>query len=381
MQTQLKTPEITGAIREAAQAQGFEAVGCTPLRESDHERLYREWLDRGLHGTMDYLEREDAVEARLRPERRWSEMRSAVVVAHHYVQGDGGDEGVEPDRGVVARYARGRDYHKVVKKKLLALLRDVESLLGRELPESRAYVDTGPILERELAQRAGIGWHGRNTMMIDPRRGSYFFIGSLLLPVELEYDEPFGADRCGTCSACVDACPTGALLGRDENGAPVMDATRCISYLTIENRGEIPEELRPAIGNRIYGCDICQAVCPWNSPNLVQITGERDYRSDWWQAQDRPERPTDLPSTESPSLMALMRMTREEWDLWTRGSALRRAGYTGFKRNVAVAIGNWLATLDEPPDEAVGVLEAALEDKEALVREHADWALRQVRRP
>ena len=379
MQTQLSLPDTTRAIREAALGLGFDAVGCTRLRESDHARLYRAWLDRGLHGSMEYLAREDAVEARLRPERRWPEMKSAVVVSHHYASGEPEDEGAGADRGVIARYARGRDYHKVVKKKLLKLLREVEAVVGRELPNSRAYVDTGPVLERELAQRAGLGWQGRNTMMIDPRRGSYFFLGSLLVPFELDHDEPFTADRCGTCSACVDACPTGALLGRDEDGAPVMDATRCISYLTIENRGEIPEELRPAIGNRIYGCDICQERCPWNTEKFVEIAKERDYRANWREAEDRPEVPTGLPGTESPSLIELMRMTREEWDRWTRGSAIRRAGYAGFKRNVAVAMGNWLASVDAVPDEALRVLRDALDEEKPLVREHAAWALEQAR--
>ncbi|HUH12480.1 MAG TPA: tRNA epoxyqueuosine(34) reductase QueG, partial [Longimicrobiales bacterium] len=181
---------------------------------------------------------------------------------------------------MIARYARGRDYHKVVKKKLLELLRWLEGEVGRELPLARAYVDTGPVLERELARRAGLGWFGRSTMLIHPRRGSYFFLGSLLTELELEPSAPFEADHCGTCNACVEACPTGALLGRDASGAPVIDATRCISYLTIEQKGPIPPELRPLMGNRVYGCDICQEVCPWNAPKFVQITAERDYRPD-----------------------------------------------------------------------------------------------------
>jgi epoxyqueuosine reductase len=241
-------------------------------------------------------------------------------------------------------------------------------------------VDTGPVLERELARRAGLGWFGRNTMLIDPRRGSYFFLGSLLLPIELEYDEPFDADRCGSCRACLDACPTGALLGRDVDGAPVMDARLCLSYLTIENRGPIPRELRPAIGNRIYGCDICQEVCPFNNKRFVQIAEESDYHPDWREAEDRPDVRSDLPSTESPSLVELMRMTMEEWDRWTRGSAIRRAGYAGLKRNVAVAMGNWLAAEAEPPEEALTVLRSALEDEDELVREHAAWALQQMGR-
>src|SRR5690606_16814557 len=227
-----------------------------------------------------------------------------------------------------------------MKKKLLELLTWIEGEVGRELPAARAYVDTGPVLERELARRAGFGWFGRNTMLIHPRSGSYFFIGTLLLELELEPDTPFEADRCGRCTACVTACPTGALLGRDATGAPVMDATRCISYLTIENRGPIPPELRPAIGNRIFGCDICQEVCPFNRkfsrPSSEPAFGPR--------GPDEPpagvERsPSDgwHPGTAAPSLIDLMSMDESGWEAFSRGSALRRAGRAGFRRNVAVA--------------------------------------------
>ncbi len=422
---------LTRALKEAAKEAGFEAVGATPIVASDHRAFYRWWLERGYHGTMDYLARDDAVAARVDPRTRWPELRSALVVAHHYFPDDPdahGNEGTPPHRGIIARYARGRDYHRVMKKKLLGLVRWLEEETGRPLPVARAYVDTGPVLERDLARRAGLGWQGKNTMLIDPKRGSWFFIGSLLLPFELTYDEPFEADRCGSCTACLDACPTGALLGRNEDGAPVLDATRCISYLTIENRGPIPEALRPGIGNRVYGCDICQEVCPWNSPRLVPINAEADYvprppvevdvrspsalrasasprsghsssrfedaadSSRAAEAWSAPQPSNHLPGTESPSLVELMRMTREEWDVWTRGSAIRRAGYAGFKRNVAVALGNWsatevaegnwLASVEEAPEvavlrDALAVLSDALENDEPLVREHAAWALGQ----
>lgn len=416
-----ETTRLADGIRRKARELGFEAVGITRLRPSDHAALYTEWIRRGYHGQMSYLARDDAVAARLGPRSRWPALKSAVVVAQHYSYSGSGsgsysgsgsgsysysgadsrslaeDEGAgsatvgDPSTGVIARYARGRDYHSVVKKKLLELLRWVETEEGRELPTARAYVDTGPILERELGQRAGLGWFGRNTMLIDPRRGSYFFLGSLLLPFELDYDEPFAADRCGSCTACLPACPTGALLGRDKNGAPIMDATRCISYLTIENQGPIPEALRPLMGNRVFGCDICQEACPWNAPKLLQATREPDYlprvpglSGDIDPSGSEPDpaelpRPPALarsgPPTDAPSLVELMRMTREEWDRWTRGSAIRRAGYAGLKRNVTVAMGNWLASVAEPPEGAVAVLREALEREEPLVREHAAWAL------
>lgn len=338
---------LTDRVRAEALRLGFDAVGITDVHPSDHAAFYREWLDKGRHGSMHYLERPDAVERRLHPERAWPGLRSAIVVAWSYPAG--ADDAEDRSQGVIARYARGRDYHRVMKPKLLALLRWLEQETGRRLEQARAYVDTGPVLEREFARRAGMGWFGRNTMLLHPRRGSYFFLGTLLVEVELEPDAPFETEHCGRCNACVEACPTGALLGRDANGAPVMDATRCISYLTIENRGPIPVELRPLIGNRIFGCDICQEVCPFNRK---------------------------LPSTasESASLVELLETALDDaaWDKYSRGSAMRRAGRAGFARNVCVGLGNAASP------EAIPVLMRALNDADPLVREHAAWALTQL---
>lgn len=378
---------LSARIKEQARRLGFDLVGIAPVRPSDHGEFYRRWLAEGRHGAMAYLAREDAVARRLDPQSAWPELRSAVVVGQSYYAGGGGGEketsgaaagggqrgriASDPSRGIIARYARGRDYHKVVKKKLLALLRWIEEEVGHELPAARAYVDTGPVLERELAQRAGLGWFGRNTMLIHPRGGSYFFLGSLLLELELEPDAPFAADRCGRCAACVAACPTGALLGRDANGAPVIDASRCIAYLTIELRGPIPRELRPGIGNRIFGCDVCQEVCPWNGPKFTQGRAAEGV-------DQAGEVGDDGGLEAAPRLVDLLAMTPEAWDAFSRGRAIRRAGYAGFRRNVAVALGNWLAGVDEPPAEAVAALVAALDDPEPLVRGHAAWALGRV---
>ena len=347
---------VEALIRDEAGRLGFDMVGIAPVGPSEHAAYYEAWLAAGNHGEMSYLSRADAVERRVRPQEAWPTLRSAVVVAlNYYVDGD---DSADPSKGIVARYARGRDYHKVMKSKLLRLLEFIELQVGRELPAARAYVDTGPVLERELARRAGLGWFGRNTMLVNPQRGSYFFIGTLLLELELAADAPFDAERCGTCSACVSACPTGALMGRNEDGAPMIDARRCISYLTIENRDAIPRELRPLIGNRIFGCDICQEVCPWNAPKFIALTRERDF--------------SERTGMDGRQLMELMSMDEAKWDEFSRGSPIRRAKRAGFLRNVAVALGNWGSA------EAVPVLTTALADDEPLVRAHAAWALGRI---
>jgi epoxyqueuosine reductase len=343
-------------VRAHARALGFALVGIAPPEPSGHLPFYRRWLAAGHHGEMAYLERADAVARRGDLRGTMATVRSVVVVGLEYLA-DETATAADPSTGVIARYARGRDYHKVLKAKLLALLASVGELVDGPV-SGRAYVDTGPLLERELGRRGGLGWFGRNTMLIHPRRGSWFFLGALLLDLELEPDEPFEGDHCGSCARCLEACPTGALLGRDDAGAPVMDATRCISYLTIEHRGPIPRELRPAIGNRIYGCDICQDVCPFNSPKFVQLTREPDFRA--------------RPTMSSPALTDLIAMDERAWDDISRGSAVRRAGRAGLLRNVAVALGNWRS------EEAVPALTRALDDSEPLVRGHAAWALGRI---
>jgi len=353
---------LASAIKAQAGRLGFELAGIAALGPSAHGVFYQKWLQEKRHGEMGYLERPDAVARRLNPQVELPALKSAIVVGLNYA-GVGADSGAgvgaDAGAGIIARYARGRDYHKVIKRKLLKLLQGIEETVGHPLPGARACVDTAPVLERELAQRAGLGWFGRNTMLINPRRGSYFFLGVLLTELELPADAPFEADHCGSCNACVQSCPTGALLGRDAQGAPVIDATRCISYLTIEQRGAIPRDLRPLIGNRIFGCDICQEVCPWNSPKFVPLT--RD-----------PEFGTSAPANGNKSLIELMGMDEAAWDEFSRGTAMRRARRTGFLRNVAVALGNWAAP------EAVPVLSGALNDAEPLVRGHAAWALGRI---
>ena len=351
---------LTTRLKEEARRLGFGLVGVATVEPSDHLDLYSRWVEDGRHGEMGYLAREDAVARRADLRGTLPSVQSAVVVGHEYFQEDPAGVPDDPARAVVARYARGRDYHNVIEKLLLKLHRWIESRTGGPVA-GRAYVDTGPILERELAMRAGLGWFGKNTMLIDPTRGSYFFLGILLLDLELDADAPFQEDHCGTCRSCLDACPTGALLGRDASGAPVMDATRCISYLTIEHRGPIPVELRPLMGNRVYGCDICQEVCPWNE-KFARPAEEEAYQAG--EGLDGPAL-VELADT-------LLRIDDEGFRELFRDSAITRAKRAGLLRNVCVALGNWGAA------EAVPVLVRALADGEELVRGHAAWALGRV---
>jgi epoxyqueuosine reductase len=406
--TQVRTsPRNPAGVKARLEAKagelGFSLVGVAAPDTSHHGDFYRAWLERGAHGDMSYLARPDAVARREDLRGTLPTVRSVVMVAHEYLT-EGDPDASDASIGLIARYARGRDYHKVVEKKLrllLAWLREAEGFAG----EGRAYVDTGPILERELAQRGGLGWFGKNTMLIHPRRGSWFFLGCLLLDLELAADEPVVADHCGRCTRCLDACPTGALLGRDESGAPRIDARRCISYLTIEHHGSIPRELRPLMGNRIYGCDICQEVCPFNikfaqpvdepafaargpgeAPAGVEAEGELADEGAGRGRKNRHGGPPHIesppdpraapwhPGTSSPSLPDLMATALDEasWDAFSRGSAIRRAGRAGFARNVAIGLGNWGSPA------AVPVLAAALADPEPLVRAHAAWALGRI---
>jgi epoxyqueuosine reductase len=352
--------DLTAALRRAAHEMGFSLVGVTPARASEHTAFYRGWIDAGRHGEMAYLARPDAVARRADLSLTMPEAVTCVVVAHEYMQEDPPGVPEDPSRAVIARYARGADYHDVLKGKLVDLLAWLDRRVEGGV-RGRPYVDTGPILERELARRAGLGWFGRNTMLIHPGRGSYFFLGVLLVDAPLAETQPFEEDRCGTCRACLDACPTGALLGRDTAGAPVIDARRCISYLTIELRGPIPRELRSAVGNRVFGCDICQEVCPWNE-QFARPAVEPAYRQ-------RAE-------TSAPSLVELATRlldTDEEGFRRMFGrSAIRRAKRAGLLRNVCVALGNWGGA------GAVAPLVRALGDAAPLVRGHAAWALGRI---
>lgn len=332
-------------IKAQAYGLGFDLVGLTTLGPVETAPHFDAWLSSGFAGDMDYLPR--WAEKRRDTRLPFPGVSSAIVVAMNY-------GGTQPS-GPVARYARGEDYHEVMVERLRELHRWLADSSGTAV-RGRAYVDTGPILERDLARRAGLGWFGKNTNLINPDLGSFFFIGALVVDLELVPDQPFDADRCGSCTRCLEACPTQALVADR-----VLDATRCISYLTIEHRGAIPHELRESLGQLLYGCDICQDVCPWN------VRFSRDLAVPALAPRE------SLAGKDARVLArALLAMTREEFAAAFRRSPMKRAKLRGLKRNAAVVLGNAGASDD------VSVLTAALEDPEPLVREHAAWALARI---
>jgi epoxyqueuosine reductase len=336
----LRSTALTGAVRARAEALGFDRVAIGPATPPEHGPAFERWLAAGYAGTMDYLAR--GRDARLDPQRLLPGARSVIAVALNY-QPASEVEGWTP----VARYARGRDYHDVMRPRLATLAAALPELAGPET-RARVCVDTSAVLERDLAARAGLGWIGKNTNLLDQGLGSFFFIGIVLTTAELVIDEPV-ADRCGTCTACLDACPTGAFAARY-----VLDARRCISYLTIEHRGPIDPDLRPAVVDWIFGCDVCQTVCPWN--RRAPTTREAAFENRG-------------PLEELERLLGL-----DDADFRTRfgGSAIRRAKRAGLVRNVALALGNRREVGAAP------TLARLRDDPDPGIRDAVAWALERV---
>ncbi|MFN8571461.1 MAG: tRNA epoxyqueuosine(34) reductase QueG [Gemmatimonadaceae bacterium] len=335
---------LAGRIKSQAYALGFDLCGIAALGEARSYPEYQKWLSLGRAGQMAYM----AAYQEQRHDQRLVHpgATSAIVVAMNY--------GGRQPPGPIARYARGDDYHHVIRQRLRELQRWLEGEVGHSI-SARPYVDTAPILERDLGHQAGLGWVGKNTNLIHPRTGSFFFLGSLFVSLELPPDQPFDADHCGTCTRCIDACPTGAIVAPRE-----LDARLCVSYLTIEQRGAIPEPLRPAIGELLYGCDICQDVCPWN----VKFSSEPTVT----ELAPRPENVVVDPAQ-------FLDDVRVDYARRTQGSAMQRAHREGLARNAAVAIGNRARGSDEP------ALDRAQHDEHALVREHATWARNRLHPP
>jgi epoxyqueuosine reductase len=345
--------QLALTIKHKARQLGFSLAGFTSPASPAHFDVYQCWLEAGRQAEMAYLMDVRAIERRANPRLILPECRSILVLGTPYSNPKTAlpiDE--SPLHGRVAAYAWGADYHLILPERLQALVSFIEKQVGQPVP-NRWYTDTGPILERELAMRAGLGWIGKNTCLINPQSGSYFLLAEILLGIDLHPDQPFATDRCGSCTRCIDACPTGCILPDR-----TLDARRCISYLTIENKAEISAELRPLTGNWVFGCDICQMVCPWNI-RFAPENGDPAFAP-------RP----DIPN---PSLAEELMLAPWEFNKKFKDSPLKRAKRRGYLRNIAVAVGNSRRT------ELMPALEQAQKDDEVLVREHAQWATTQLK--
>ena len=338
---------IEERVREWGREIGFDALAIAGTELGAEEARLLEWLDRGWHGGMDYMARHGA--RRARPAELVPGTVSVITARLNYRPGEARDSWdviEDPDSAFVSRYALGRDYHKVMRAKLQRLADRMVAELGPF--HYRVFSDSAPVMEVALAQRSGLGWRGKHTLLLSRDAGSLFFLGELFVALDLAKDAPV-SDHCGTCRRCIDICPTQAIVGPYQ-----LDARRCISYLTIENPGPIPEELRPLMGNRIYGCDDCQLVCPWNKY-------AKDASAPDFQVRNQ---------LDDAGLVDLFAWTEEEFDARFEGSAIRRIGHERWLRNIAVALGN------APRKPAIArALESRLSHPSALVREHVAWAL------
>lgn len=353
--------ELSSFAKAAAQRAGFELCGIAAL---EHERLpelahFENWIAAGYAGEMDYLKaRHESGELKRADVNKTAPWARSVIVCGINYDSDHpySIEAKDRSRGWIARYAWSReDYHDVVLRKLRQVEAELRCAANDPALTTRCYVDTGPHVERVYAKHAGIGWTGKNTCIINQQLGSWIFLGIILTSLELAADVP-APDRCGTCRRCIDACPTRAIVEPYK-----LDATRCISYLTIEKRGRIPEDLRTGIGNNIFGCDICQDVCPWNRGQ-----GQRAPFASAEELQPRSE-------LVNPALVWLAEMSREDFQRTFRHSPVKRAKFSGLKRNVAVAMGN------SGEKQLIPQLERMANDEDATVAEHARWALNQLR--
>ncbi len=334
---------------------GFDLVGVTTPAAPETYPVYERWLEHGRHGEMVYLEDERARRCRADPRQLLAGCRSILVLGLRYANPE--REAPAPQlagpTGRIAAYAWGEDYHTTIKQRLGELHTAIEAAAGKSVA-SRSYTDTGPLLERDLAQRAGLGWIGKNTCLIRPGFGSYFFLAELLLDLELEPDAPFVTDHCGSCTRCIYACPTNCILPDR-----TLDARRCISYLTIELKSPLPVEQRSGLGEWVFGCDICQQVCPWNV-RFAPLTGDPAF-----------DPRNNLPR---PELANELFLTPAEFAKKFKGSPVKRAKRRGYLRNAAVAAGN-------SSDKKVipALIQALCSDPEPLVRGHAAWALGRFR--
>lgn len=339
-------------IKTEAKRLGFQQLGITDTQLGAHVQRYENWIEQGLHGDLDYMVRHGS--------KRWTPeelvpgtLRTLAVRMNYLNPQDSAEEVLKHDNhAYISRYAVGRDYHKVLRSRLKKLISFIQQ--RAESYNFRAFVDSAPVLERAMAQKAGLGWFGKNTMLINRNGGSWFFLGEIYTNLPLPIDPPYTEEHCGKCTACLDKCPTNAF-----RGPYILDSQKCISYLTIEYHGSIPEELRPLMGNRIYGCDDCQLVCPWT--RFKEHTTEQDFQA--------------RHSLDDIELIELFAWDEAMFLEKTEGSPIRRTGYSNWLRNIAIALGNAAYS-----QKVVAALEARQMHDSSIVREHVEWALAQQAR-
>lgn len=340
--------QLAEDIKRWGQEVGFQQIGITDTNLETYEKPFLDWLAKNFHGEMHYMSSHGA--KRYRPAELIPDTIRIITARMDYLPPDTSIPKVlqNPELGYISRYALGRDYHKLIRKRLTLLAQKISSVVGEF--GFRAFADSAPVLEKPLAEKAGLGWIGKHTNLLNRHAGSWFFLGEIYTNLPLPIDGPV-KNHCGTCHACIDICPTQAIVGPYQ-----LDARRCVSYLTIELRDAIPVELRPLMGNRIYGCDDCQLVCPWN--RFAKPTDEKDFQP--------------RHGLSSPQLVDLFNWTEEEFLRKTEGSAIRRIGYECWLRNIAVALGNAVSN-----DGIIQALQNKLHHESPLVREHVEWALTQ----
>lgn len=338
---------LANKIKEWGQQLGFQQISITDTDLSRYEQRFLDWLAKGLHGSMNYMEKHGV--KRSRPAELVPGTIRIISARMDYLPPDTSVAQVlnNPNKGYISRYALGRDYHRLMRKRLESLANNISAIV-KDLGY-RAFSDSAPVLEKAIAEKAGLGWIGKHTNLINSKAGSWFFLGEIYTNIPLPIDTPTTHSHCGTCTACIDICPTQAIVGPYQ-----LDARRCISYLTIESRDSIPLEFRPLLGNRIYGCDDCQIVCPWNK--FAKHTQETDFHP--------------RHQLHTPELLDLFAWTESDFLHFTEGSAIRRIGYDSWLRNIAVALGN------APSNPLIiNALKGRLNHPSAMVKEHIEWAL------
>ncbi len=342
--------QLKESIQQWGREAGFQQIGITDVDLAQAEARLQEWLAKNFHGDMHYMEKHGT--KRSRPTELLPGTIRIISVRMDYLPAD--TRLIEtlnnPERAYISRYALGRDYHKLIRKRLELLAEKIQQATGKM--GYRTFCDSAPVLEKPIAEKAGLGWIGKHTNLINSKAGSWFFLGEIFTDLPLPIDTPNDKSHCGSCTACIEVCPTQAIVAPYQ-----LDARRCISYLTIELRGSIPIELRPLMGNRIYGCDDCQLFCPWNK--FAKHTNEKEFH---------PRHRLD-----SAALIELFAWSEEEFLKYTEGSAIRRIGHECWLRNIAVALGN--AQYDE---KILAALHARTQHSSELVREHVEWALKNL---